>query len=122
MHNLNITLIAVVWLGSSIVALPLLAFTARFGLVPLVEAVAEVRAAGRAPLLPHAAELRIAGIERGLAALAASVERIAETRAAAALPSPAAHLPGGQSTHIAAQLLGADSHLAAGVGDGHPAH
>ena len=122
MHNLNITVILAIWLAGSIVALPLLAFTARFGLVPLVEAVAEVRSAGRAPLLPHAAELRIAGIEHGLAALTATVERIAQTRIAA-LPYPAAaHLPGSHATHIAANLLGGDSQLAVMVDDGHPAH
>ena len=64
----NITLIAVAWLGSSLLMLPLLAFTARFGLVPLVDAVADARAARRDPAL----ERRIATLELRLAELSAA--------------------------------------------------
>ena len=71
MHNPDITLIAALWLGSSVLMLLLLAFTARFGLVPLVQAVAEVRAAGRTPR-NAALERRVAGLERTLAELASA--------------------------------------------------
>ncbi|MFL5385052.1 MAG: hypothetical protein ACJ8GN_21230 [Longimicrobiaceae bacterium] len=71
MLNPDITLIAVAWLGSSLLVLPLLAFTARFGLVPLVEAVADARAAGRAPRDP-ALEQRIATLELRLAELSSA--------------------------------------------------
>jgi len=71
MHNLDITLIAVAWLGSSLLMLPLLAFTARFGLVPLVDAVAELRAAGRARRDP-VLERRLATLELRLAELSAA--------------------------------------------------
>ena len=68
MHYPDITLIAVAWLGSSLLVLPLLAFAARFGLVPLVDAVTELRAAGRAPRDP-ALEQRLATLELRLAEL-----------------------------------------------------
>lgn len=71
MPNFDITLIAVAWLGSSLLMLPLLAFTARFGLVPLVDAVTELRAAGRARRDP-ALERRIATLELRLAELSAA--------------------------------------------------
>ena len=74
MHNSDITLIAALWLGSSVLMLPLLAFTARFGLVPLVEAVADLRAAGRTPR-SAALERRVAGLERTLAELASATSR-----------------------------------------------
>jgi hypothetical protein len=74
MQNPDIVLVAAVWLGSSVLMLPLLAFTARFGLVPLVEAVAEVRAAGRAPRAA-ALERRLAHLERTLAELASTTTR-----------------------------------------------
>ena len=69
MHTSDITLIAALWLGSSVLMLPLLALTARFGLVPLVEAVADMRAAGRTPR-SAALERRLATVERALAELA----------------------------------------------------
>ena len=71
MPNFDLTLIAVAWLGSSLLMLPLLAFTARFGLVPQVEAVADMRAAGRARREP-ALEQRIATLELRLAELSAA--------------------------------------------------
>jgi hypothetical protein len=75
MHNPDITLIAVAWLGSSLLMLPLLAFTARFGLVPLVEAAAELRAAGRTARTHTALERRLATLELRLAELSAAPTR-----------------------------------------------
>ncbi|HET7231697.1 MAG TPA: hypothetical protein VFJ16_16925 [Longimicrobium sp.] len=120
MHTLDIPLIAAVWLGSSIVALPLLAFTARFGLVPLVEAVAEARAAGRAPCPSDAAEARLARMERAMAALAARVDRIAAARGT--LPCPAAALAFASTQHDAPRQVPTHAHPATGGHDGHPAH
>lgn len=68
MHDLDLTLIAIAWLESALLMLPLLAFTARFGLVPLVDAVAELRAAGCARRDP-ALERRLATLELRLAEL-----------------------------------------------------
>ena len=69
MQNPDFTLIAVAWLGSSLLMLPLLAFTARFGLVPLVDAITELRAAGRDRRANAALEQRLATLERRLAEL-----------------------------------------------------
>lgn len=111
MHNSDITFIAVAWFGSSLLALPLLAFVARFGLLPLVEAVSDLRAAGRARQTRNSAiEKRLAGIERGLASLAASIDRMAEANAARPARPAAATVPLADSPHTA------------GATRGHPAH
>jgi len=72
MHNPDITFIAAAWLGSSLLMLPLLAFTARFGLVPLVDAFAELRAAGRDRRADAALERRLATLELRLAEVSAA--------------------------------------------------
>lgn len=110
MHNLNFTAIAIAWFGSSLVALPLLAWTARYGLVPLVESVAVVRAAGQAPRSAAVLEQRLAGLERGLAALAISVERIAPASADARTDAATLSLAAGGSS------------IDGGADGGHPAH
>lgn len=110
MHTSQITFITAAWLGSSIIAMPLLAFAARFGLVPLLEAVADLRAAGRAPRQPTGIEQRLAGIERGLASLATTVDRFAASNTART-PWPAA-----------STVPLADSLHTTGATRGHPAH
>ncbi|HEU4559953.1 MAG TPA: hypothetical protein VFS20_19040 [Longimicrobium sp.] len=109
MQTSDLTFIALAWLGSSIIALPLLAFAARFGLVPLLEAVADLHAAGRAPRQPTDIERRLAGVERGLASLAASIDRIAASRSA-------------RPAWTAAAVPLADSLHTTGATRGHPAH
>jgi hypothetical protein len=110
MHNLNLTAIAIAWLGSSLVALPLLAFTARYALVPLVESVAVVRAAGKAPRSAALLEQRLAGLELGLAALHARI-------------GPIAHASGEARAGAAPLGLAAvGSPIRAGADGGHPAH
>ncbi|HET7462938.1 MAG TPA: hypothetical protein VFJ82_16920 [Longimicrobium sp.] len=108
MHNLNFTAIAIAWLGSSLLALPLLAFTARYGLAPLVESVAVVRAAGQGPRSAAMLEQRLAVLERGLAALNLSAERVAASGAM----QPGAGTPG---------LAAGGSSTEAGADGGHPA-
>jgi len=112
MHNLNFTAIAIAWLGSSLLALPLLAFTARYGLVPLVESVAVVRAAGQGPRSAAVLERRLAGLERGLAALSVHVQRAAGAAGTSAVSTISATDP----------ALAGGSSLEAGVDGGHPAH
>jgi hypothetical protein len=102
MHPLDINFIAVAWIAGSVLMLPLLALTARFGFVPLVESIADARAAGKAPYFSAADERRIAGIERRLAALAAAVERESAFRAAAQ--------PLGRSPHAAGATGGRPAH------------
>jgi hypothetical protein len=99
MHNPDLTLIVFAWLACSALMLPLLAFTARFGLVPLVKSVAEARSAGRAPRANPALEQRLAAVELQLAALASSVDRIANARAA--LPGRSSHPAGATGGHPA---------------------
>lgn len=107
MHNLNFTAIAIAWLGSSLIALPLLAWTARYGLVPLVESVAVVRAAGQGPRHAALLEQRLAVLERGLAALNAGA------------PSAAASA-GIQASDMV--RTADESSITAGADGGHPAH
>lgn len=108
MHNLNFTAIAIAWLASSLVALPLLAFTARYGLVPLVESVAVARAAGQAPRSAAGLEQRLAVLERGLAALDTG-GRIADASAAI------------ETRDVAPAVAAGGSPITAGAAGGHSA-
>jgi hypothetical protein len=103
MTLIDVNFIAAAWIGGSLLMLPLLALTARFGFVPLVDAIAEARAAGR--VSSPADERRVAGIERRLAALASTVDGIA------------AH---GEPFRAAGQPLGRSPHT--GAAGGRPAH
>lgn len=96
MHHPDLALIAIAWLASGALMLPLLAFAARFGLVPLVESVAEARAAGRAPRANPALEQRLAAVELRLDALALAADRALELPGRSSQPAGAA---GGHPAH-----------------------
>jgi hypothetical protein len=80
--GLDLTTLAIVWLASSIVLIPLLVVAVRFAVLPLLETVARVRngtGAGDA-----AVEQRLARAEASLARMAREIERLAEASAARA--------------------------------------
>lgn len=74
--NLDLTSIAAIWMGGSVLMVALAGLTARFGLVPLLDSVARLRAAGRAQAA--APDARLEALERRLAELARAVDRAAE--------------------------------------------
>ena len=65
-----------VWIAGVLLLVPICALAARWGLVPVLHAVARLRAAGRGA--PEADE-RFAGVEAQLRALGAAVDRLAES-------------------------------------------
>ena len=75
--NIDLTAISAIWMGGSVLLVPLAGLTARFGIKPLLDSVARVRAAGHGG---EAADLeaRFDAMERGLRDLARSVERLSE--------------------------------------------
>lgn len=75
--TIDLTAISAIWMGGSVLLVPLAGLTARFGIKPLLDSVARVRAAGRHG---EAAELeaRFEAMEQGFRDLARSVERLAE--------------------------------------------
>ncbi len=75
--NVDLTLITAIWMGGSVLLVPLAGLTARFGLKPLLESVARVRAAGREAQGGAEAQARFDALEARLAELAAAVERLA---------------------------------------------
>lgn len=73
--NVDLTSIAAIWMGGSVLLVPLAGLTARFGIMPLLDSVARLRAAGRAGEAP---DTRLEALERRLAELARAVDRLAE--------------------------------------------
>lgn len=65
--NLDLTSIAAIWMSGSVLMVALAGITARFGLVPLLDSVARLRAAGRGG--GSAPDSRLEALERRLAAL-----------------------------------------------------
>jgi hypothetical protein len=72
--HIDITTVVAIWMGGAILLVPLLALLLRFGLPPVLEAVAELR---RARVSQHAEE-RLARMESRLTRLTEAVERLAE--------------------------------------------
>lgn len=75
--NADLTLIAAIWMGGSILLVPLAGLAARFGLKPLLDSVARVRAAGRDDRAEALAS-RVRALETGLDELARAVDRLAD--------------------------------------------
>jgi hypothetical protein len=82
--DVELATVALAWIAGSVLIVPLTGLAARFGLCPLVLAVARLRAAGReddgAP----------SGLEEEVAGLAAAVERLALAVERAHTPAPGA--------------------------------
>jgi hypothetical protein len=74
--TLDLTSLAAIWMGGSILLVPLAGLTARWGLRPLVDSVARMRAAG-APA-DAGLEARFAAMERRMEEMARAVDRIAD--------------------------------------------
>ncbi len=75
--NVDLTALAAIWMGGSVILVPLAGLTARYGIRPLLESVARLRAAGRGGDA-EALEGRFAALERGMDDLARAVDRLAE--------------------------------------------
>ncbi|HEV2734068.1 MAG TPA: hypothetical protein VGV85_04480 [Longimicrobiaceae bacterium] len=75
--NVDLTALAAIWMGGSVILVPLAGITARYGIRPLLDSVARLRAAG-APGESEALEGRFAALERGLDDLSRAVDRLAE--------------------------------------------
>ncbi len=74
--DVNLTVLAALWMGGSVLLVPLAGLTARFGLKPVLDSVARVRAAGRGDFA--ALERRFEVLERGLDELTRAVDRLAD--------------------------------------------
>lgn len=81
---MDLTTVALAWIAGSVLIVPLTGLAARFGLRPLVLAVARLRAAGREDGGAQA------GLEEQVAELAAAVERLALAVERAHTPAPGA--------------------------------
>lgn len=68
---MDATSVALAWIAGAVLIVPLTGLTARFGLRPLVDAVARLRRAGSEDAVAEEMEER-------MAVLAAAVERLAE--------------------------------------------
>jgi hypothetical protein len=75
--NVDLTALAAIWMGGSVLLVPLAGITARYGIRPLLDSVARLRAAGARPDT-EALEGRFAALERGVDDLARAVDRLAE--------------------------------------------
>jgi hypothetical protein len=75
--NVDLTALAAIWMGGSVILVPLAGITARYGIRPLLDSVARLRAAGARPET-EALEGRFEALERGLEDLARAVDRLAE--------------------------------------------
>jgi hypothetical protein len=64
-----------VWIVAVVALVPLAGLTARFGLKPVLDSVARLRAAGRGP---RETDERYAHLEEQIRALAGAVDRLAE--------------------------------------------
>ena len=76
--NVDLTALAAIWMGGSVLLVPLAGITARYGIRPLLDSVARMRAAGAARREAEALEGRFAALERGMDDLARAVDRLAE--------------------------------------------
>lgn len=73
--NVDLTTIVAIWLGAAVLIIPLLGLTARFGLVPILDAVTRMRGSRPAAGLDEETERRFAGLE---ARLSRACQQIAE--------------------------------------------
>jgi hypothetical protein len=74
MPAFDLSTVLVLWIAGAVMIFPLAGLAARFGLVPVLHAVARVRHPGAAE--DEALEERLAGVEGQLRALTAAVERM----------------------------------------------
>ena len=74
---MNLTLIAAIWMGGAVLLVPLAGFTARFGLKPLLDSVARMRAAERAARVEPELDARFAALEHRMRDLTRAVDRLA---------------------------------------------
>jgi hypothetical protein len=77
--EINLTLVAAIWMGGLLLLVPLLGLVARFGIVPVLDAVARLRRAGEG----EEATARLERLERSVAALL----ELLETNAVDARPA-----------------------------------
>jgi len=73
--DVDLTVLAALWMGGCVLLVPLAGLTARFGLKPVLDSVARLRAAGRGD--SAALERRFEVLERGLDELTRAVDRLA---------------------------------------------
>ena len=78
MPTFDLATVLVLWIAGAVLIFPLAGLAARFGLVPVLHAVARVRRPGA--MEEEALDDRLAGVEEALRALAAQVERLAAAR------------------------------------------
>jgi hypothetical protein len=71
--SLNLTTLALVWLGGSLILLPLMILTIRLALLPLIETITRPRTAG--------SEERIARLEQKVGQLGRELERMSRAPA-----------------------------------------
>lgn len=74
MFYFDLSTVLVLWIAGAVMIFPLAGMAARFGLVPVLHAVARVRRPGAEE--DEALEERLAGVEGQLRALTAAVERM----------------------------------------------
>ncbi|HEX2091768.1 MAG TPA: hypothetical protein VHG28_05165 [Longimicrobiaceae bacterium] len=74
--NVDLTMIAAIWMGGCVLLVPLAGLTARFAFKPLLESVARIRAAGRET--DPGVEARLEALEQRLSDLVRAVEDAAE--------------------------------------------
>lgn len=80
--ELNLTAVVAIWMGAVIVLVPLIGLMARFGIAPVIDAIARMRAAGRpAGGSSPVVDARFAGLEERMLELARAVERLQEADA-----------------------------------------
>ena len=77
MPSIDLAIVLVLWITGAVLIFPLAGLAARFGLVPVLHAVARVRRPGADD---EELDDRLAGMEVELRALTAAVERLSATR------------------------------------------
>lgn len=79
--NVDLTMIAAIWMGAALLMVPLVGLTARFGFKPLLDSVARMRASDRATRDQAEQDARYAALERRVRELTRAVDRLnAESR------------------------------------------
>lgn len=77
MPSIDLATVLVLWITGAVLIFPLAGLAARFGLVPVLHAVARVRRPGHAD---DELDDRLAGMETELRTLTAAVERLSAPR------------------------------------------
>jgi hypothetical protein len=78
MPSFDLATVLVLWIAGAVLIFPLAGLAARFGIVPVLNAVARMRDRGAAE--DEALDDRLAGLEGQLRALTAAVERMGAAR------------------------------------------